>query len=265
MDLVQRMVDTYVIPYANELKTTWIALAIISFGILATGSTTASYGRHFSQSSIIPSVHGKLGWLTMEIISPIMALSMFRSYKIAGPSLSKGVVLLGLWLVHYSNRAIISVVLSPHMKSSRLDIVLMSMLFNTVNGAWMGHDLGQQNSEKFVLDPRTSVGLALFILGLSINVSCDYHLQSLRRQTRKRGEYVLSDWGLYKWIVSPNYSGEIMEWIGYALMSGRDSGWAFVVWSISNLAPRARANLDWYRAKFGGRIGNRKALIPGIY
>jgi 3-oxo-5-alpha-steroid 4-dehydrogenase 1 len=262
--LLREFADTWVRPYESSLKTTWYGLAILSYFILSSGFLIASYGRHFSKNSLIPTMNGKVGWMVMEIVSPLTSILFFRTYKSHGFAGSKGQVLMVLWVMHYFNRAVLSVVLSPKMSPTRMDTVLMSAVFNFVNAGWVGYDLGHLNSKPFVFTPRTSLGLVLFLVGWAVNVASDYHLQSVRRRTGS-GEYVLPEWGLYKYIVSPNYAGETVEWIGYSLMLERQSGWAFVIWTILNLAPRARSNLAWYKEKFGDKVGNRKSMIPWIY
>src|SRR5579859_6686602 len=112
---IRDFVTTWIAPYATELQTTWIGLAIVTYSILTSGLLQASYGRHHSKSSFIPDMNGKLGWMLMEIVSPITVMLFFRSYKLPDVGVSKGKVLLGLWLFHYTNRAILSVVLSPRM------------------------------------------------------------------------------------------------------------------------------------------------------
>lgn len=263
-NLVRQTISAYVVPYSTVLKTGWVGLAVAVFGILTSGRLIARYGRHHTASPIIPSVNGKLGWMFMEAMSPITVLLFFNTYKNPGPSLSKGQVLLGLWLLHYLNRSVVSVILSPGMKSSRLDTVLMGFFFNFVNAGWIGYDLARLNTDDFNFTNGTIFGLTMFAAGMAINISSDYYLQSIRRRKGKSEEYVLPDWGLYNYIVSPNYAGEIVEWIGYALMMGRESGWSFALWTFCNLAPRAKSNLAWYKEKFEGKIGNRKSLIPGV-
>ncbi|HSA16026.1 MAG TPA: hypothetical protein P5346_14880 [Spirochaetota bacterium] len=39
----------------------------------------------------------------------------------------------------------------------------------------------------------------------------------------------------------------------------------FVLWTIFNLAPRARSNHKWYRDNFPDYPKERKALVPFIY
>jgi len=43
------------------------------------------------------------------------------------------------------------------------------------------------------------------------------------------------------------------------------AGLAFAVWTIANLAPRARSNHKWYRETFPDYPENRKALLPGVW
>ena len=43
------------------------------------------------------------------------------------------------------------------------------------------------------------------------------------------------------------------------------SGLAFAVWTIANLAPRARSNHLWYRQTFPDYPAERKALLPGLW
>jgi hypothetical protein len=202
--------------------------------------------------------------MSMEIISPAAMLLFFQTYKVTGPTFSTGRVLLALWLLHYLNRSVLSVILSPGMTSSRLDTVVYSMFFNLVNAGWIGHDLGLLNAEQFTFTPKIVVGIALFAIGMAVNISSDYYLQSIRRAKAGGVQYILPEWGLYKYIVCPNYAGETVEWIGYSILLGKESGWSFVVWTICNLWPRARTNLLWYKEKFGTKVGNRKAIIPGV-
>src|SRR5277367_32307 len=262
--LVRQTVNTYIVPHSTLLKSAWVGLGVAAFGILTSGLLTATYGRHFKANSIFPTINGKLGWMCQEIVSPITVAIFYEAFKVPGPTPSTGRVLLALWIIHYSNRACLSVLLSPGMKESRLDTVLESIFFNLINAGWVGYDLGYLNAEQFALTPRTLIGLVMFGTGMGINISSDYYLQGIRRKGGDGEKYILPDWGLYKYILSPNYAGETLEWAGYAVMLRQESGWAFVLWTICNLGPRARSNLAWYKEKFGDKVGNRKSIIPGI-
>ena len=43
------------------------------------------------------------------------------------------------------------------------------------------------------------------------------------------------------------------------------AGWAFAVFTIANLAPRALTHHKWYRAQFPDYPPERRALIPGLW
>ena len=63
----------------------------------------------------------------------------------------------------------------------------------------------------------------------------------------------------------PNYLGEMMEWIGWALVAWSMAGFVFVVWTAANLVPRAYAHHQWYRRTFPDYPPERKAFIPFLF
>ena len=259
---VRQMVDRYFLPYSAQLKAGWYGLGILAVSILASQKIKASYGRHFTPSSFLPTVNGKAGWMIMEMISPATMVLVFNTFKSQGPVLSTGRILFLFWLAHYFNRSFYAVIRSPSVKQSRLDIVVFSAVFNAINAGWIGYDLADLNTQAFELSFKTLVGLALFVLGMVTNIRMDYQLQDARQKAG--GQYILPDWGLYKYILSPNYASEIVEWTGFALLQGRESAWAFVFWTICNLAPRARSHLLWYKEKFGEKVADRTSIIPYV-
>mgnify|MGYP003301402655 FL=1 len=70
---------------------------------------------------------------------------------------------------------------------------------------------------------------------------------------------------MYKYISCPNYFGEIIEWLGFAIMVWSLPAFTFVLWTIFNLVPRAVAHHKWYKNKFSDYPRNRKAIIPFIF
>ena len=61
---------------------------------------------------------------------------------------------------------------------------------------------------------------------------------------------------------SPNYLGEMIEWLGWAIMTWSLAGLVFFFWTVANLLPRAVANHKWYKKKFPDYPSDRKAIIP---
>ena len=114
----------------------------------------------------------------------------------------------------------------------------------------------------WLADPRFLAGVALFLAGYALNLSADRTLRGLRAP----GEtgYKIPQGGAYRWVSCPNYLGEILEWLGWALATWSLAGLAFAVYTIANLAPRAMANHRWYRDRFPDYPPQRRALIPFV-
>ena len=65
-------------------------------------------------------------------------------------------------------------------------------------------------------------------------------------------------------VCCPNLSGEIIEWVGFALLTWSLPGLAFALWTVANLVPRALWRRKWYRENFSGYPRERAALFPGV-
>ena len=143
--------------------------------------------------------------------------------------------------------------------------VAMAFVFNIVNGTLNGlavSHFGSYGSE-WLGDPRFVLGVGLFVAGYAINLHSDAVLRGLRRP----GEtgYKIPRGGLFRWVSSPNYFGEIVEWCGWALATWSAAGLAFAVFTFANLSPRAVANHRWYREKFPDYPAERGAILPGVW
>ncbi|KAJ6865192.1 steroid 5-alpha-reductase DET2 [Populus alba x Populus x berolinensis] len=80
---------------------------------------------------------------------------------------------------------------------------------------------------------------------------------------REGGGYKVPRGGWFELVSCPNYFGEIVEWLGWAVMTWSWSGFGFLLYTCANLVPRACANHKWYLEKFREDYPkNRKAVIP---
>ena len=75
--------------------------------------------------------------------------------------------------------------------------------------------------------------------------------------------YGIPNGGFYRWVTCPNYLGEILEWIGWAIACWSLAGCSFAIWVIANLVPRARSNHQWYHEQFKDYPKKRKILVCG--
>jgi len=236
----------------------WIGLAVVIFFVLL--KIPAPYGRH-SKTSWGSMIDNKWGWVLMEL----PALLTYPTIFCLG-NLNKnfvGYFLLSLWVLHYFNRTFIFPFRQKtEGKKIPLIIALNAVIFNVINGAFLGYYLGwiQDFPDNWVSSIPFVTGLIVFFTGMAINWQSDNILLNLR----KPGEtgYKIPNGGMFKWVSCPNLFGEIVEWLGFALMCWCLPAWAFFIWTIANLLPRAIEHHKWYLQKFDNYPKNRKAVIP---
>ena len=144
-------------------------------------------------------------------------------------------------------------------------IIILAIFFNIINGFFNGYWFGTLSPEykiTWLYDPRFIIGFVLFLLGMYINISSDNSLFNLRKGG-KTG-YFIPYGGLFKYISSPNLFGEIIEWLGWALMSWCLPSLSFAIWTMANLIPRAVDHHRWYYHRFADYPKGRKAVIPKV-
>ena len=69
---------------------------------------------------------------------------------------------------------------------------------------------------------------------------------------------------MFKYVSSPNYFGELVEWLGFAIMAVGLPGFSFLIWTFANLVPRAIDNHKWYKKNFTDYPPERKAIFPFV-
>ena len=233
---------------------TFIALLVI----------IAPYGRH-KRRGWGPSLPNKLGWLIME--SPSVLIFAFYFFVGEAPKNIPMLIFFLMWEAHYIHRAFIyPFMISDGKKMMPIAIMSLAILFNGGNSYINGRYIFQLSggySQRWLFSPPMITGLTLFLGGFAINRWADHILHNLRAPGESGYRIPLG--GLYRWISCPNYFGEIIEWIGWAIATWSLPGLAFAIWTIANLAPRARAHHNWYHENFSEYPSERKALIPGVW
>jgi 3-oxo-5-alpha-steroid 4-dehydrogenase 1 len=237
----------------------WITLACLIFPILL--FVTAPYGRHSTRKWGV-TISNRVGWILMEIA----ALLVFLYFIATGNSYKNVVVwiLVSLFTLHYINRSLIYPLrINTKAKRIPLLIVIMAIVFNTVNGYINGYYIGtvqHQYGNAWLTDPRFIAGILLFFTGMIINIAADERLIHLRKG--KTDGYQVPYGGLFNIISCPNFFGEIIEWLGFAIMCWSLPAISFLAWTICNLVPRALDHHRWYKKQFADYPANRKAVIP---
>ncbi|KAL9243447.1 hypothetical protein vseg_017333 [Gypsophila vaccaria] len=227
----------------------------------------APYGRH-SRGGWGPTLPSWLSWLLMESPSVFSTLAVFPHGRHS--SSPRSLSLLSLFLLHYLHRTFLFPLLH-HYHSPRshsrfpVAVSLLAFSFNSLNSYVQSRSISHFHNHD--LDPwfwpRFLLGAAVFVVGMIINISSDSVLLGLKR----RGEgYKVPTGGLFEWVSCANYFGEIVEWLGWAIMTWDWAGFGFFVYTCSYLMPRARATHLWYLDKFREEYPqSRKAVIPFLY
>lgn len=215
----------------------------------------APYGRHY-RPGFGPSLPARVAWVSME--SP--SLLLFAAFWWTLPQRFESTVglLAGLWLLHYAQRTLIfSVLMRGEGRRKPWLTVVMALAFNVLNAGGNALSLAPR-----AVDAVFLAGVGLFVAGMLINLHADAVLRNLRApgETGHR----IPHGGLYRFVSSPNYLGEMIEWLGFAIAAGTLAALAFFVFTVANLLPRAISHHRWYRERFSDYPVERRALIPFV-
>lgn len=241
------------------------ALAVIVFVSLF--FVDAGYGK-FYNPKWGPSVDNRLGWVLME--APVffaMLLLWWFSGRRADPV---RLVFLLFFELHYFHRSFIFPLKIRGRSRMPLSIILMGVLFNTLNalmqGGWIfyfspavAYPSSWLSSLPFVL------GTFLFFYGMFINIQSDGIIRNLRQPGDTR--HYLPKGGMFRFVTSANYFGEFLEWVGFAVLTWSLSGAVFALWTFANLAPRAARIYDMYQREFPDELDPAKVkrILPYIF
>jgi protein-S-isoprenylcysteine O-methyltransferase Ste14 len=236
----------------------WILSGILLFPVLI--KIKAPYGRHASKKWGI-TISNKIGWILMELpallICPIYyILQNTNLYTI-------NTIFILLWVLHYFNRTIIYP-LRIKTKGKRMPLIIAAsaLFFNLINGLINGYYLSNTNYLEinyYIL----LLGLIIFFIGLIININSDNKLIGLRLKNEEN-KYVIPNGGLFNYISCPNFFGELIEWLGFAIITLNLGSLSFFIWTFINLVPRAISHHKWYKENFKDYPKNRKAIIPKL-
>lgn len=102
----------------------------------------------------------------------------------------------------------------------------------TIQGLWVTFTVSAAlaavtASQRPGLEALTFIGLAIWVLGLAIEIAADSQKSHFRANPANKHEFIRT--GLWAWSRHPNYFGEIALWIGIAVAAlPALSGWQYV-------------------------------------
>ena len=194
---------------------------------------------------------------------PVMIIIGWIIFPFAGKLAVPTRIMLGLFYLHYLNRTFIFPLrLRTKGKKMPWIIVLSGVFFNLVSGFSLGYYFTHfaTYTINWLFDIRFILGVLLFFTGMIINYIADDKLIHLRKPDETH--YVIPKGWLFKYISCPNLFGELIEWLGFALLCWNLPALGFFIWTAANLIPRAVSHHEWYQKTFPGYPTERKAVIP---
>jgi len=241
----------------------WIMAGIAVVVFVALLKVEAGYGIAYTPKWG-PSVGNKVGWVFMEAPVFIIMLALWlaspRRWEVAP------MVMCLIFELHYFQRSFIFPLMMKGKSRMPLAIMLMGVIFNSLNammqGGWIFYvSAADRYPVSWLWSWQFILGTLVFALGMYTNLQSD----SIIRHLRKPGDtkHYLPRGGMFRYVTSANYLGELMEWVGFAILTWSWAGAVFALWTFANLAPRARKINGRYQREFGPL--NQKSIIPFIY
>ena len=252
--------DTYYI-----LLSGMTAMAVVVFITLF--YFKAGYG-YLSSSNWGPKISNKVAWVLME--APAFGFMLY--YTIRNSSSNMAVyIMAGLYLLHYLQRSFIFPLMMKGKSKMPVAIMIMGMTFNIINayiiGEWLFNPILNEGiyTDAWLRSPKFIIGTLIFFTGMAINLHSDHVIRSLRKPGDTK--HYIPRKGLYKYVTSANYFGELIEWTGYAVLTWSPAGALFAIWTFANLGPRAKSLTMKYEAEFGDEYKrlNKKHILPFIW
>lgn len=227
----------------------------------------AGYGVFFSKKWG-PSVPNRLGWILME--APVFLVMLVLWFESDRTDDAVRLCMFLFFQLHYFQRSFIFPFLFKSRSRMAISVMLMGMVFNTLNALMQGGWLFYVSPDDFYpsnwfVSPQFMLGTLLFFSGMIINIHSDHIIRNLRKPGDTN--HYLPHGGMFRYVSSANYFGELVEWIGYALLTWSWAGAVFAWWTFANLTPRAHQIYKRYEEEFGETFisEHRKRIIPFIY
>lgn len=227
----------------------------------------AGYGK-FYDKKWGPAINNKLGWVLME--APVfIAMLVLWLCSDRRDDLVR-MAFLFLFELHYIQRSFVFPFRLRGNSVMPLSIILMGVTFNVLNALMQGGWIFYLSPDDYygpdwLTTPKFIGGFLIFLIGMYINIQSDDIIRNLRKEGDS-GHYLPKE-GMFRYVTSANYFGELVEWIGFAILTWSWAGAVFAIWTFANLAPRASRIYDRYKVEFGNQLDTKKTkrMIPFIW
>ena len=249
-----------------------VMLALSMMVFIALQFVTVAYGMTFNNRWGI-SISSKWGWWLMEtpvFVAMLVIYGISMRYGIKPFNVVSSFILI-LFLLHYGQRSFVFPLLMKGNSKMPLSVVFFGIFFNFCNafmqGCWL-FIVPHSNMYEITWfwSPQFIIGTIIFFFGMIINMHSDRIIRKLRK-SKEDNNYYLPKGFFFERVNSSNYFGELLEWLGFFILTWSLSGFVFFCWAFANLVPRAKAVYNRYEQFFGNEFTelNRWKIFPHIY
>jgi len=233
---------------------------------------TPAYGMTFNNRWGV-SIRSNLGWFIMEspVFFAMLILYFISLYFHIRPFNIVTFAMFIFFEFHYFQRSFVFPLLMKGQSKMPISIILLGVVFNTCNavmqGGWLFYFCSPKLYEiSWLWSWQFILGTIIFLFGMVVNIYADRVIRALRSDVTDNNYYLPQGWPFTR-ISSANYFGEILEWLGFAILTWSVSGLVFLIWTFANIVPRSKAVYERYTQFFGDEFTSLKRyrIFPGIY
>lgn len=245
-------------------------LGVVVFIVLQ--FVTPAYGMTFN-SRWGMSVRSNLGWFIMEspVFFTMLMLYFISLYYHIRPFNIVTFVMFVFFEFHYFQRSFVFPLLMRGQSRMPITIIALGFLFNTTNavmqGGWLFFFAAQDAYPiSWFWSPQFIVGTLIFLFGMVVNIYSDRVIREMRQNDMDNNYYLPHGWPFDR-VSSANYLGEVLEWLGFAILTWSVSGLVFLLWTCANIIPRSKQVYLRYTQFFGEEFTSLKRykIFPWIY
>merc|ERR1711871_1869609 len=170
------------------------------------------------------------------------------------------------WIAHFMKRELETAFVH---KFSRPTMPLFNLFKNCTYYWSFGLVIGwPMCSPNFIAPSINQVytGLAIFILSELGNLAIHLKLASMRPAELSKKRDIPKGFG-FDLVACPNYTFEVMSWVGFSIMTGIVWSWLFTLGGFYQMQEWAMKKHKGYKKTYDKEYTslNRKAIIPFIY